>query len=166
MRTKRSMLAAAVAVVGLLLTSCTVTIQPSPGFQITFNDVITEFRPTRGVGSTYYVGEEVRFLLTVTQPGYITLSAIDPDGSVYVFSRNILVPRGSSVLPLDSQRVVYNAAPPRGHHRIRATFTANPTSGTVVYRGRRGDAEWSAAIELELRQADVRDWAETTLVIR
>ncbi len=166
MRTKRQMLAVAAVAIGLLLTSCTVTINPSPGFQVTLNDVITEFRPTRGVGSTYYVGEEVEFLVTVRQSGYLTLSAIDPDGSVYVFSRNILVPRGSSVLPLDSQRVVYNAAPPRGHHRIRATFTANPTSGTVVYRGRRGDAEWSAAIELELKQADVRDYAETTLVIR
>ncbi len=166
MRTKRTILAAAAVVAGLLLTSCTVTIQPSPGFTITLNDVVTEFRPTRGVGSTYYVGEEVRFLITTTQPGYVTLSAIDPDGSVYVFSRNILVPLGSSVLPLDSQRVVYNAAPPRGHHRIRVTFTARPTSGTVVYSGRRGDSEWSAAIELELRQADVRDIAETTLVIR
>ena len=56
MRTKRPMLAAVAVVIGLLLASCTVTIQPSPGFQITFNDVITEFRPTRGVGSTYYVG--------------------------------------------------------------------------------------------------------------
>src|SRR5690606_35009163 len=123
-------------------------------------------RPTRGVGSTYYVGEEVRLPATVTQPRHGTVAAIDPDGSVHAFARNILAPRASAVLPLDGQRVVYHAAPPRGHHRIRATFTANPTSGSVVYSGRGGDAEWSAAIELELRQADVRDWSETTLVIR
>lgn len=166
MRTKRMLLVAAGAALGLLLSACTITITPVPSVQITLTDEITDFRPTRGVGSTYYVGDEIEFLLTTRRPGFVTLSAIDPDGTVYVLSRNVQVPGGSVVLPTRAQRVVYTAAPPRGLHRVRAAFTTEPTSGTVVYRGRRGDAEWSAAIELELRTYDARDVAETSLYIR
>lgn len=166
MRTKRALYLLAAAVLAVTLSACTVTITPWPGLQVTLSDEITEFRPTRGVGATYYVGEEVELMLVTRAPGYVTLTAIDPNGEVYVLSRNVQVPGGAVVLPTRAQRVVYNAAPPRGVHRIRATFTSQPTSGTVTYRGRRGDAEWAAAIELEIEGHQVRDVAETSLVIR
>jgi len=165
-RTNRLRFVLATAAFGLLLSACTITISPMPNVQITLSDEITDFRPTRGVGSTYFVGDQIEFLLTTRSPGFVTLTAISPDGDVYELSRNVRVPGGSVILPTREQRVVYNAGPPRGVHRVRATFTTSPTSGTVVYRGRRGDAEWSAAIELELRTHDVRDVAETSLVVR
>ncbi|HEX7038883.1 MAG TPA: DUF4384 domain-containing protein [Trueperaceae bacterium] len=165
MRTIRLPFVQAIAACGLLLSACTITITPSPGVQITLSDEITDFRPTMGVGHTYRVGDRIEFLITTRRAGYVTLTAIDPDGTVYLLSRNVYVPGGSVVLPTREQRVVYNAAPPRGLHRVRASFTGEPTSGTVVYRGRRGDAEWSAAIELELRSYQVRDVAETHLYI-
>ncbi len=165
MRNNRLPFALAAAACGLLLSACTITITPSPGVQITLSDEIVDFRPTLGVGSTYRVGDRIEFLLNTRRPGYVTLTAIDPDGTVYLLSRNVPVPGGAVILPTREQRVVYNAAPPRGLHRVRASFTTQPTSGTVVYRGRRGDAEWSAAIELELRSYEVRDVAETNLYI-
>jgi len=156
----------AAAALGLLLSACTITITPAPNIEITLSDEILEFHPSRGAGATYYVGDNIEFRLRTRRAGYVTLTAIDPDGVVYELSRNVRVPGGTVFLPTREQRVVYTAAPPRGVHRIRATFTTQPTSGTVVYRGRRGDAEWSAAIEVELRPHEVRDIAETSLIIR
>ncbi len=166
MTNKRKGLAAVAAAAIVLLSACTVTISPMPGLQITLSDSITEFRPTRGHGATYFVGDVIEFELNTRQAGYVTLSTIDPNGTVEVFARNVRVPGGRVFLPTREQRVTFNAAPPRGLHRVRATFTTEPTSGTVVYRGRRGDADWSAAIELELRAHEVRDVAETSIVIR
>ena len=93
-------------------------------------------------------------------------TAIDPDGSVYVFSRNIPAGPGRIVLPLPSQRVAFSAAPPRGFHRVRAHFTPERTDETVTFRGRYGDGEWTSAITLEIRAYPVRDVEETYLYIR
>lgn len=166
MRTTRLPFALAAAALGLLLAACTITISPAPGVTITLSDEILEFYPTRGAGATYFVGEQIEFRLTTRTAGFVTLTAIDPDGTVYELSRNVRVPGGTVFIPTREQRVVYTAAPPRGTHRIRVSFTPRQTDGTVIYRGRRGDAEWSAAIELEIRPHEVRDVAETSLVIR
>ncbi|HET8984420.1 MAG TPA: DUF4384 domain-containing protein [Trueperaceae bacterium] len=156
-----------VALLAVLVSACTLTIQPGPGgIGSELNNVIVDFRPTRGVGAVYGVGEEIQFLLQTSSPGYVTLSAIDPDGTVYILSRNIPVPGGSVVLPTAEQRVTYNAAPPRGFHRVRASFTSTRTSETVVYSGRRGDGEWSNAISIEINPAPLRDVRETNLSIR
>ena len=165
MRTDRLTFGLAAAALGLLITACTITISPAPGITITLSDEILEFHPTRGAGATYFVGENIEFRLTTRTAGYVPLTAIDPDGTVYELSRNVRVPGGTVFIPTREQRVVYTAAPPRGVHRIRVSFTPRPTSGTIVYRERRGDAEWSAAIELELRPYEVRDVAETSLTI-
>ncbi len=154
--------------VALLLSACTITVRPSGviSSEYPLNPIIQEFRPTRGAGSTYNVGDRIEFLLVVDRSGYVTLSAIDPDGSVYVFARNIPVQAGANYLPLESQRVVYNAGPPRGLHHVRASFTSGPTDTSVAYKGRRGDSEWNSAITLEIRAFPIRDVTETTLYIR
>jgi hypothetical protein len=156
------------AVLALLVSACTIYVRPGTvsDVDVDLSDVIVDFRPTRGEGSTYYVGEEIEFYIDTTQSGYVTLSAIDPDGSVYVFSRNIPVGPGRTVLPLPSQRVAFSAAPPRGFHRVRAHFTPQRTDETVTFRGRYGDGEWTSAITLEIRAYPVRDVEETYLYIR
>lgn len=156
-----------VALLVLVASACTVVVQPGQGgIGSELDGVIVDFRPTRGVGAIYGVGEEIQFLIQTTSPGYVTLSAIDPDGSVYILSRNVTVPGGTVVLPTADQRVTYNAAPPRGFHRVRASFTSTRTSETVIYSGRRGDGEWSNAISIEVNPAPLRDVRETNLTIR
>src|SRR5690606_24238931 len=114
-----------IALIALMASACTVVVQPGTGgIGVDLDGVIVDFRPTRGVGAVYGVGEEIQFLIQTSSPGYVTLSAIDPDGRVYILSRNIAVPGGSVVLPTADQRVTYNAAPPRGFHRVRASFTS------------------------------------------
>lgn len=155
-----------IAALALLVSACTVTIRPSASIEVPLNTVISDFRPTRGVGAVYRVGDQIEFLITTNQPGYVTLTAIDPDGRVYVLSRNIRVSGGTTILPTAEQRVTYNAAPPRGFHRVRASFTDGRTSGNVEYRGRSGDGAWSAAINVDIRDFPVRDVLETNLTIR
>lgn len=166
MKLKRIPLTVMIAVLALALAACTVTIRPSAGIEVNLNTVINDFRPTRGVGAIYRIGDQIEFLVNTNQAGYVTLTAIDPDGRVYVLSRNVYVAGGTTILPTADQRVSYSAGPPRGFHRVRASFTSSPTSGSVVYRGRSGDGAWSAAINVEIRDSPVRDVVETNLTIR
>src|SRR5690606_12507723 len=153
-----------VALLAVLVSACTVVVQPGQGsIGVDLNNVITDFRPTRGVGAVCGVGEEIQFLIQTSNPGYVTLGAIDPDGRVYILSRHIAGPGGSVVLPTAEQRITYNAAPPRGFHRVRASFTSARTNETVIYNGRRGDGEWSSAISIEINPAPLRDVRETNL---
>ena len=165
---KRVTFTVAAALLALLVSACTITVRPGGvgGHDYPLNTVIEEFRPTRGGGATYNIGDRIEFRLVVNQPGYITLSAIDPDGRVYTFARNVPVQRGVNFLPTAGQRVVYSAGPPRGLHYVRAAFTSGRTNNSVTYTGRYGNGEWNSAINLEIRNFPVRDVLETTLYIR
>lgn len=165
---KRVRLAVGVIAAAVLLSACTITVRPSGihSSDYPLQNVIEEFRPTHGNRASYYVGEDIEFMIVVNQPGYVTLSAIDPDGRVYTFARNLSVQRGVNYFPPAADRVVYSAAPPRGLHSVRASFTSGRTDTTVSYRGRSGNGEWNAAINLEIRGFPVRDVLETQLYIR
>lgn len=152
----------------LLLSACTITVRPTGvrSSQYPLQYVIEEFRPTLGHGATYRVGDTIEFLIRVNQPGYVTLSAINPDGSVYTFARNLRVERGVNYLPPVNERVNYTAVPPRGLHYVRAAFTSGRTDASINYTGRSGGGEWNSAISLEIRGFPVRDVVETQLQIR
>lgn len=161
--------------VSLLLTSCAVYVSPdhlqvAGRYRIALGNVIRVFEPNRGQGSTYNVGEEIRFRIVTSRSGYVTLTAIDPDGFVYVLGpRNTYVDAGETILPVARDNIRFTAAPPRGFHRVRVSFTPQPTDTTVtVYRGRRGVDTWTETIvtEVERYPSDARDIAETNLFIR
>ena len=166
MRLNRLRSILSVALIAVVASACTVVVQPGTGGIGNLDGVIVDFRPTRGVGAIYNVGDEIQFLIQTSSPGFVTLTAIDPDGRVYVISRNVAVAGGTTILPTAEQRVVFNAAPPRGFHRVRASFTSTRTTETVVYSGRRGDGEWTNAISIEINPAPLRDVRETNLTIR
>lgn len=152
------------------LSACTIYVRPGGpvAVGVPLNNVIATFEPTRGAGATYHVGDSVDFRIRTRESGYVTLSAMDPDGRVYVFSRNIFVPAYRTViLPTPEMRVSFTAAPPRGLHRIRASFTSGRTDPTHVhYIGRYGEGSWTSAVEIDIRGYPVRDVALTTLYIR
>lgn len=158
----------------LALSSCAVYVTPGDvsvngrvRFGISVSDVIQTFEPTRGTGATYYVGEEIAFRVLTLQDGYLTLSAIDPDGTVYTLARNLYV-RGGRVQVIEGpdSASVFSLVPPRGFHRVRASFTPNPTSGRVSYRGVYGEDAWSRAIRADVDPYEVRDVAETNFYLR
>ncbi len=156
----------------LILSGCTIYLQPGVSGRISIgielHDIIAVFEPSRGASATYFIGEPVVFRIFANQSGYITLSAIDPDGRVYTFARNMAVVGGMvNALPGPSDRFVFLADRPTGFHRIRASFTDRPTdTGRVTYVGRRGDGEWTSTITVELNTANVRDVSETNLFIQ
>ncbi len=159
-------------VLAAALTACTVYVRPGPPtpshIGVPLDHVIELFQPTRGAGAVYYLGQHVEFRIRTDVSGYVTLSAMDPDGRVYVFARNIYVPGHRTViLPTPDMRVSFSAAPPTGYHIIRAAFTGSRTDpNRVHYSGRFGSDAWSSAIELDIRPYQVRDVASTTLIIR
>lgn len=170
MTVSRIRIALLAALLAGALSACTIQIQPGGPIDVgvTLNNVITDFQPTRGAGATYFVGDDIEFQIRTRESGYVSLTAIDPDGRVYVFARNIYVSGGRTVtLPTPDMRVVFTAAAPRGFQRVRASFTSGRTdTGRVSYQGRYGDSQWSSAIQVDIRGYSVRDVAETNLVIR
>lgn len=165
---------AAAVLAAIVLGGCTVYVVPGTAttgvrgsIDLDLDEVITSFSPTRGEGADYRVGQRIEFRIRTTRSGYVSLTAIDPDGSVYTFARNLRVEAGrTNILPGPRSRVAFVADPPTGLHRVRATFTEQSTDrNRVRYEGRQGEDGWTSAIRIELRAAEVRDVAETFLFI-
>ncbi len=93
--------------------------------------VIQRFEPDRGPGAVYRVGEEVRFLVWLAQPGYVTLMVSDPDGRRYPLEEDRWLPAGWSQLPPPGAGYRYTATYPTGRHR--ATLYYSQTRGAVRF---------------------------------
>lgn len=169
----RRLAGATLAVVALVATTaaCTITFVPA--------DVVVDVdrpapRPAviqrfESVRSSYRVGDSVAFRIATATSGYVTLTAIDPDGSVYVIARNVRVEGGgrTQVIPGPDARIVFVAAPPTGWHAVRAHFTPRRTAESVVYGGAVGTEAWFARIRLELTGTGfgIEDTAEVRFTI-
>lgn len=159
----------------LLLGACTVTFVPDGSvavnarvrFGIELNNIIDIFEPTRGSGAIYSLNENISFRLRANQSGYITLTAIDPDGTVYPIIRNVFVRAGETrIIPNSSDGVAFTLAPPRGLHRVRASFTPSATDITRVrYTGVITEDRWTNTIVTEVRPYQVRDIVQTRFFI-
>lgn len=151
----RRFVAASISFVALVVTTAACTITFLPGDVRVDLDrpdarsaVIERFASVR---STYRVGEPVSFRIATATSGYVTLTAIDPDGSVYVIARNVRVEGGRiQSIPASDARIAFVAVPPTGRHAVRAHFTPRRTSETVVFTGVVGIDAWFARIRLEL----------------
>lgn len=169
---RRMLLAALVAPLLIALAGCTVTFYPTDGVGSTPSDdanrVIQHFEARAGEGSSYRVGSEISFLMRTRVDGYVTLTSLAPDGHVNVFARNIYVPaRREVTIDGRDQGVVFVVEPPRGWHRVRASFTPRRTDvSRVSFRGRIGEDAWLAAIRIDLEPYEIRDVAETRFYVR
>ena len=157
-----------------LLSACTIYVSPdgtsvSPGLGAQeYDDVITAFEPDRGDGASYSVGDDISFRVRTTRDGYLTLTSLNPDGSIDVFGRNIFVQGGrTNLIPSSDSRVSYQVGGPRGLNRVRASFTPRETdTERVVYRGRSGEDVWTQTIDADIRSYEVRDVARTSFYVR
>ena len=153
------------------LAGCTVTITDRADGSIDTvgaNDILQRFEPRGGAGSSYRIGDDISFVVRSRSEGYVTLSSLAPNGDVDVFARNVYVPARRDVVIDGSDRgVVFVVEPPRGWHRVRASFSPRRTdTSRVAFRGRAGEDAWSTAIRFDLAPFDVRDWAETRFYVR
>jgi len=128
------------------------------------NEIIQVFEPGRGQGAIYHLGENIDFRVQTSQSGYLTFTVIDPDGRVYELERNVYVPAGQlTYFPNPSTKAgSLTLVPPRGRHRVRASFTSSPTDvNHVNYVNVYGEANWNNTIQSDIRYSDLRDVAET-----
>lgn len=149
-----------------ILSACTLILYPeglSVTYRVDFGGAILRFEPDRGAGATYFLGEEVRFLLTLDQPGWVSLVVIDPDGRTYELDRFYL-DRGTHLLPPGAYR--YTLTLPRGLHRVRAVYTEGPPPARVRLEGVYTD--WDARLRLYIEASGARryDVAETYFYVR
>lgn len=171
MKVARSLLGPLGVVVALAsLTACTVRFEPF-GDTAPARPLVTPriefFEPQRGPNTVYRVGEQIGFRIRTNMDGYVTLTALDPDGRVYVFARNIRV-QGNRTTLIEgiSPRLLFFVDPPLGRHFVRATFTPARTDERVVYSGVRGRDAWLRQLTFELRPFDAFDQRETSFTVR
>lgn len=162
----------ALALLATVLAGCTIVFEAyddtsaRPGI-VAPSGLIRQFAPTRGAGSTYRVGDFISFQVRTAEDGYLTLTAIDPDGSVYVFARNLFVRAGrTEVIDGLSPRQRFVITPPPGLHRVSAHFTPSRTSERVEFRGVAGYDSWQSQIRIELQPFPRSDVVETRFFVR
>lgn len=152
----------------LSLGGCTITfIGPDDGVTAVPRVRLIERFEVRG-GGDLRVGQSIAFQIRTSRDGFVTLSSLDPNGNVEVFARNLRVTANRTVV-LDgrSQGVVFLVTPPRGDHRVRASFTTGPTDpNRVRFVGRVGEENWLAAIRIDLEPFPVTDVAEARFSVR
>lgn len=159
----------------MFLAACTVTTRVDGNLHgrvrietpVRADSVITQFRPTRGHGSIYRVGEDISFVLRSNRSGFVTLSYLDSSGRVAVFARNIRVNPSRNVITGPDPSHVFTVAEPRGFMQIRASFTAQPTNEAVVrYQGQRGQSGWNSVLTLDVSGQPAYDAVQTYIEVR
>ncbi len=149
------------------LNSCTVTTQANVGLAGSRHNLIADLQPTKGEGSGYRVGENIAVRVTTRTDGYITLLALDPNGTGNVLVQNAFVRAGTTVFPRPEDGVNYTVVPPLGTERIRAIFTRVRPTTSVVLSGQYDAGRWNDATNAYLTpySAADRDIQETYLFI-
>lgn len=172
----RRLLAAAMAVAAM--TACTVTFQPGddatvdrprpPGTVPTPPTTSDRPRPQPApelpsdaafrlfeLGPTViYPGSQLYFRVAVREAGFVTISALGPDGRVVVLVRDASVPAGSrpSIVPAIGSSNPPLAGGPAGSWRVRAQWS--PRATNARYDGLQGLEAWTAAIAANLARVD------------
>ncbi|AFZ68523.1 DUF4384 domain-containing protein [Deinococcus peraridilitoris] len=151
------------------LSACTVSVRPGVTVVSAAQaNLIQNFQPSRGEGSSYFVGESVSFRFSSRTAGYLTLVSLDPNGRGNVLQQNIYVPAGTTVLPRPSDRVTFDLTPPRGLQRVRAIFTTVRPTTQIVFSGQYDRGGWNTYTDSYVQGygPEQRDVYETFFYIR
>jgi hypothetical protein len=91
--------------------------------------VVRDFKPDRGEGAKYKIGEQVRFDLTLERSGFVTLITTDSDGKTYDLERSVPASAGKLTLPRADDRTAtggraaYLVDIPTGPQRVFLVYT-------------------------------------------
>jgi hypothetical protein len=149
LRTTRLVFIVALGVLALTLASCRLALRPGVSVSTSVSigtgssGLIRSFAPTRGTGSTYFIGQDIQFRINISGSGYLTVVVRDPSGivsQIYPAPGFFDPPRlgpGSYTLPLPSSGYRYTVGPPTGYHEVRAILTPEwpGASSRVSFRG-------------------------------
>ncbi|WP_027891244.1 DUF4384 domain-containing protein [Calidithermus chliarophilus] len=151
-----------------LLSACTLYVRSASvgvGFGVNLDRVITRLEPDRGTGASYRPGDRIRFIITLTQPGYVTLVSTEASGYSNTLGTYYL-DAGTTILPPPGQGVGYYQVAydsPSGVERIRAIYTNTRPSGSVRIEGRFSNDEFNNQVRIyfERNIAQARDVADS-----
>ena len=156
----------------LVLAACAPAAQPLDRKALSTQAVISDFRPDRGPDGVYKLGEFARFEFSLARAGFVTLVAVNPDGSVEQLERNVRLPAGKGGFPLSSDKdasgrsAAYELYEPAGPHRLALLYTDTPGTSSVRFQGTRdADFEGNVRAYLEKSNATVRDVQELTFQV-
>jgi len=153
---------AIVAALAVVLSSCRLTVRPDIGIATTIRigagatGLINFFEPTRGRGSTYFIGEEIDFRIGLRTSGFLTIIVRDPSGVVSqvfpapgFFDPPRLGP-GMFTLPLSWTWHRVRVGPLAGYHEVRAIFTPEwpGARSRITFRGYFSNDDFDSAIEI------------------
>jgi hypothetical protein len=117
--------------------------RPSPVLPSDVEFVAFEVGP-----QTIYPDSVIYFRFQVRRGGYLTVSALAPDGRVAMLARDVQVGTGPRLYPEVGSDLRIQASAPAGVWRVRAEWTPQPTGAR--YTGVRGLDAWTAAIAANL----------------
>jgi hypothetical protein len=117
--------------------------RPSPALPSDVEFVTFEVGPL-----TIYPESVIYFRYQVRSGGYLTVSALAPDGRVTMLARDVQVGTGPRLHPEVGSGERIQASAPAGVWRVRAEWTPQPTGAR--YTGVRGLDAWTAAIAANL----------------
>jgi hypothetical protein len=140
------------------------SVSVSISFGVRVTNIIQDFQPDRGTGSTYRVGDPVTLRLVSREAGYVTLVIYNPFNYRNTEIRNIPVQRGTNIIPRQN---ALTASLPTGVTRFRAFFTPEPNNSVSFTNGASEqylDSQTSAY--LSPYPVELRDVRETFLNVR
>ncbi|WP_425146518.1 DUF4384 domain-containing protein [Deinococcus sp.] len=151
------------------LSACAPSLRANLALDSARSNLIYSFRPDRGEGSSYAVGDTIRFVLTTREAGYATLVSLDPDGRSNVIVRSAFVNAGTTTFPRAQDGAAsFSVAPPRGLQRVRVLFTRARPSLDLYFQGVYDQPRWNYANDAYIQSyapAD-RDSEQTVFFIR
>ena len=126
-------------------------------------DVVRDFKPDRGEGANYKLGEFVRFSFGLNKAGYVTVIAADSSG-IYELERNLQLAVGTRTLPLKTdvnaqgESAAYRISPPVGVQRVILLYTdvPGPSKTAVKFEGTFDNARLEDAVRAFFERSGAR----------
>jgi hypothetical protein len=132
-------------------------------------NVVSEFKPDKGEGAKYKIGEQVRFELTLARNGFVTLITTDSDGATYDLERSVASSAGKLRLPRADDRsatggqAAYIVDIPTGPQRVFLIYTDRQAPPNTRVSGKFAAADLPRVLRsyINTTGATVYDVAET-----
>jgi hypothetical protein len=114
---------------------------------------------------TIYPNSQIFFRALVRDAGYLTVSAMAPNGRVSMLATDVPIEAGRQLLyPPSGGSTRIQASAPEGVWQVRAEWTPRPTNAR--YQGVQGRDAWTAAILRNLAGIDGASVAESSFEVR
>lgn len=162
-----------VSILVLALVACAPAANRLDTSNLSTASVVRDFKPDKGEGATYKIGEQVRFDLTLERNGFVTLITTDSDGKTYDLERSVATTSGKTKLPRADDRsatggqAAYIVDIPTGPQRVFVVYTDRQAPPNTRVSGTFKDTDLLRVLRsyITTTGATVYDVAETVFEV-